>query len=281
MNNRATIVDLPWAEAIGILLAVILIVGTVAFFGRFAELFTGGGQERATEVAFRSLVAKINNLLMQTESCAALQGGMNFFVGDDFAIIAFDKNADPLNPCKDEGRINRPLRPDCPKDKSCICLYKTRDTFNDKQPVECAVIDANFIQSPIYPDDYPDKSVFGNMAHKLSIKKGSDYEDANGNSLYNLFIFGSCNPGTFSFSAPSFNTKRLYLEKKTSATVTKVFVANYDAGMEKRYEDCTYPILKEKILSEEEFKKSLEQQGRSQQEIEKMMSEYKKQQSAK
>ncbi|GEM_PF-6570085 len=237
MTNKKAVIDIGPVQLGGLILAVILIAGTVWFFARLSGIFTGGGEERATEVAFQTLAFKINELTSSQDQCAATQDGQNLFVAPDYAIVGFNDFAHelPITNCGNQ-QITRPIRPDCPKEKSCICLYKTQEVFKNLEPLQCAAINSEWIVMPLYSSSYLPTSVQKNMAGGRSL-----HSLLQNTETTFLFIFGQCDDWWID---ENFGTKKMYLEKNKADRGTAVLIANYDSDMEKRYEDCTKQIKK-------------------------------------
>ncbi|MBI4141231.1 hypothetical protein HY485_05335, partial [Candidatus Woesearchaeota archaeon] len=144
--NKSQAPTIAPVQAIGLFLAVFLIFITLSFFWRFGGLFGDTSVEQATEVSFRTLISELNELLQQPEQCSTKTGGHNFFIGSDFSVVVFNKGETTTqNGCETTETIKRPLRPDCPPDKTCICLYKVNEEFKDTQPQQCSTLDADFI----------------------------------------------------------------------------------------------------------------------------------------
>lgn len=241
MNKKGGVVEIPWVEAIGVALFVMLLVGTTWFFARLAGVTTGGGEERATEVAFRTMANEINILLKDESKCAAKKDGQMLFLADEYAIIGFNKgiiSKGPLNNCDGKELVKKPLRPDCPTDKSCICLYKTQTTFNDKQPTQCVPINADYVGMPVYPAQYEDKSIALNMVGSITETNiVGGMQGLTRTPVTTIFIFGECSRWlTFD---QNFGTKRMFLEKRKTEQGIEVLIANYDKQMETRYEECS------------------------------------------
>lgn len=231
MTNKKAVIDIGPVQLGGLILAVILIAGTVWFFARLSGIFTGGGEERATEVAFQTLAFKINELTAIEDKCAATQDGQNLFVAPDYAIVGFNhfKHQLPITNCGNE-QVKRPIRPDCPKEKSCICLYKTQESFKNLEPLQCAPINSEWIVMPIYSSSYLPTNVQKNMAGERPL-----YGLFQNMQSTFLFIFGQCDDHVFD---ENFGTKKMYLEKNKSEQGTAVLIANYDPEMGTRYENC-------------------------------------------
>lgn len=224
-------------QAIGLLLAVILIIITVSFFWRFGGLLGDSSIEQATDVSYRTFIAELNELLKQEEQCSTKTGGHNIFVGIDFSIVAFNKGEKQTqNGCVISEKIQRPLRPDCPTDKTCVCLYKVDEEFEDTQPKQCMTTDADFIFMRSEKNNQNDRisaNMYGGKEQTLpalSIKPQLKYPP-----ITQLTIFGQCDNNVID---EDFQTQRLYLEK-IKAEKTILFVAHYDEQMQKRETDCT------------------------------------------
>ena len=238
MNKRGDVVGFTWIELAGIIFAAMLILGTVVFFTRFVSIFYGGDEERATEVAFRTLAVEMNKLLLDNEPCSAVEK-LPLFVGSDYAIVGFDKYGGPLiNPCKGGERVARPIRPDCKQHQSCLCLYKTDSAFADKTPLSCVSLNINEILIPFYTNDFRNKgsaerSVFKNMG-------GADVTPSSNKPLptagtESLFIFGECDEH---WVDEPFGTKVMYVEKSVVNAKSSIYVAYADADTDTAYDLC-------------------------------------------
>ncbi len=240
--NKGQVTTIGPVQAIGLLLAVILIVITISFFWRFGGLLGDTSIEQATDVSYRTIVMELNELLQQPEQCSTKTGGHNLFVGSEFSIVAFNKGENETqNGCETSEMIKRPLRPDCLPDKTCICLYKADEEFENTPPKQCLTLNADFIfmrSEQKNPNKRIKNNMWGGEIKKppvLSINPKLKYPQ-----LTQLTIFGRCDGWGVD---DDFQTQRLYIEK-IKAEKTILFAAHYDKEMQKRELDCTTTVEK-------------------------------------
>ena len=237
--SKAQATTIGPVQAIGIFLALFLIFITLSFFWRFGGLLGDTSVEQATDVSYRTLAAELNELLQQPEQCSTKTGGHNFFIGSAFSMVAFNKGETTTqNGCETSEPIKRPLRPDCPLDKTCFCLYKVDEEFKDTQPEQCSALDADFIFMRSEENNIAriKKNMIGGKTQQppaLSIKPELEYPQ-----LKQFLLFGQCDN---QWIDEDFQTQRLYIEK-IKAEKTILFVAHYDEQMQKRETDCTATV---------------------------------------
>lgn len=237
MDKHGDVVGFTWVELAGIIFAAVLIGSTVLFFTRFVSIFSGGDEDRASEVAFRTLGVEMNKLLNSDDACSAVEK-LPLFVGGDFAIVGFGRNNLLVNPCNAGEVVARPVRPDCKNGQSCLCLFKTDSSFAGEQPLSCISLNVDELVMPVYTNDFRDRggselSVFKNMG-------GTDVANYAGKPLFvagrrSLFIFGECSEH---WDDESFGTKVMYVERSVENGKSGIYVAYADADAEIAYDDC-------------------------------------------
>ena len=121
-------------ELIGIFLGVILII--VITFQVMKVIGGLTGKEKQSEIAFNSLVLKINELLQNPSPIA--YDKLTYFLGPDKALIAFAKGPVQFRKCgrTDDATVPIPATPACSQG-TCVCLSDFQRQDNQVTPKDC------------------------------------------------------------------------------------------------------------------------------------------------
>lgn len=137
--------DISWQNLIGILIAIIIIVGTFKFFAGLVSFFYGG--EKASQITLSNFDALTNTVkeLSENDDETVTEFDFPFNLELDYVVVGFDKGSiGIISKCGKEIKVEKPLF-NC-GELACICLYK-REIFesNERRPEKCVTYDVNYI----------------------------------------------------------------------------------------------------------------------------------------
>ena len=259
MNRRAGIFGMNWAEMIGLVLAVAIVLLVIfPFFGRlFATLLGAGTAEASAKANLVALTAQVNGILMDPKDFVSKRN-LQFGLPTDFIIVTFTRGEPSTKvKCAADTSEESSGRPDACKLGTCLCLFEETvgDDVDGETPImcqpfpkdviflgpggsqdECAVI--NDVSIPC--SEYTPKRGVGERARYAQrlrrLRMGWNWGEARsvpqhpkiGNYDYeNLVMYGNCEPQLW-------HIKPVYLEKFKVGNKIYVYIARESGLSEKR-----------------------------------------------
>jgi len=140
---KKALVEIGLLEWIGVILAIVLIIGTAYFFGSMAGIWGDGGQrEEGTITNFRLLAHTINEMMDINTECVYTVDHA-FSIDDSHIVVGFNKDRGFVEDACQYEAVFKPGVDAC-IDSACLGLYRnptgTDDDFVDNPQMFCEAL---------------------------------------------------------------------------------------------------------------------------------------------